>query len=153
MTTSPKTDSSSETHGRLHEGLDSARERAGAAYDRARERATSAVEAIEANPLGILVGGAALGMLAGALLPRGAREKELLAPIGKRIGATAAAALAAARETGQSELQNLGLTKGAAKDQARSLLQNVAQAATNAGKAAASAGRDAAKGPGATTDA
>lgn len=147
MTTQTKTgQATTDGHGRVRDGVDNAR-------DRAREQAASAAEAIEGNPLAVLVGGAALGALVGALLPRSDREKELLAPIGKRVNATAAAAIAAARETGQSELENLGLTKGAAKDQVRSLLQNVGQAATNAGKAAASAGREAAKAPGGTSDA
>ncbi len=68
-------------------------------------------------------------------------DKELLAPVGKRLGATAVAAFAAARESGKSEFQNLGLTKGGAKDQVKTLVQNMAGAAATAGKAAASAGK------------
>ena len=110
-----------------------------------RTAARQASDAIESNPLGVLVGGLAVGALVGAALPRSKREKELLAPVGKRIGATAVAALAAARETGRTELGNIGLTKGAAKDQAKGLLANVAKAAGAAGKAAIDAGREKAK--------
>ena len=88
---------------------------------------------------------ALVGALVGAVIPRTAKEKELLAPLGKRIGATAAAALAAAKETGRSELDNIGLSKGAAKDQAKTLLSNVAKAAGTAGKAALDAGKEQAK--------
>ncbi|KQT32647.1 hypothetical protein ASG29_12980 [Sphingomonas sp. Leaf412] len=110
-----------------------------------RTAARQASDAIESNPLGVLVGGLAVGALVGAALPRSRREKELLAPVGKRIGATAVAALAAAKETGRVELGNIGLTKGAAKDQAKGLLANVAKAAGAAGKAAIDAGREKAK--------
>lgn len=104
-----------------------------------------ASELIEANPLGVLVGGLAVGALVAALLPRSEREKQMLAPVGKRVSATALAAFAAAKEVGRQELDSRGLTPSAAKDQARSLLQEFAKAAGNAGKAAAEAGREKAK--------
>lgn len=142
-------DQHQDTHGRIRDGVDTVKERANHAYDsasdKARDLGRQASDAIETNPLGVLVGGLAVGALVGAVLPRSAKEKELLAPLGKRVGATAAAALAAAKETGRSELDNLGLSKGAAKDQARGLLSNVAKAAGNAGKAALDAGKQQAK--------
>jgi hypothetical protein len=124
---------------KIRDGIDDAR-------DRARDAARQTAETIEANPLGVLVGGIALGALVAAILPRGAREKELLAPIGKRVSATAVAAIAAAKEAGKGELESLGLSKGAARDQAKSLFQGVIQAATAAGKAATDAGKGQAKG-------
>ncbi|NJR77079.1 hypothetical protein [Sphingomonas corticis] len=130
---------SNDEHGRVRDGVDNVKEKA-------REAARQASSAVETNPLGVLIGGAAVGAIVGAVLPRSQKEKDLLAPLGKRVGATAAAAFAAAKETGRSELDNLGLSKGAAKDQARSLLSNVAKAAGNAGKAAVNAGREQAKG-------
>lgn len=104
---------------------------------RASDAAHRAAETIESNPLAILAGGIAVGALVGALLPRSEREKELLAPIGKELGARAQAATSAAREAGASELENLGLTKNAAKDQAKSMFQGIAKAITTAGTAAA----------------
>lgn len=104
--------------------------------------AQATAEAIETNPLSVLVGGLALGALVGAVIPRSAREKEALAPVGRRVAAAAAAALVAAREAGQSELESLGLTKDGARDQAKSLFQGAIKAAGTAGKAAAQAGTE-----------
>lgn len=132
-------------HGTLRDGLDSAKSAVSDAVDTTREKtrefAQQTVHAAEANPLAVVAGGLALGALVGAVVPRSQKERDLLAPVGKRLGATAVAAVAAARESGKSEFQNIGLTKGAAKDQVKTLLQNVAGAAATAGKAAASAGK------------
>ena len=70
------------------------------------------------------------------------REKKILAPVGKTVSAAAVAALAAAKEAGRGELEELGLTKDAARGQAKSLLQGVVKAASHAGTAAAEAGRE-----------
>jgi ElaB/YqjD/DUF883 family membrane-anchored ribosome-binding protein len=136
---------------------DSLRDRATHAYESAVARAGDTVETsretardaahqagdfIEGNPLGALAGGLALGVLVGALVPRSEREKQLLAPVGKKIGLAAVAAVAAAKEAGRNELGELGLTKDAAGEKAKSLLQGVAKAASNAGSAAAQAGRE-----------
>ena len=103
-------------------------------YARARGAAS---DAVESNPLAVLAGGIALGAVVGALIPRSAKEKELLAPVGRELSTRARAAVDAAREAGKSEMSELGLTKGAAKDQAKNLFQNIAKAATTAGAAAA----------------
>lgn len=110
--------------------------------ERAREAAKTTAEAIESNPIGMLVGGLALGVLVGALVPRSQRERELMAPVGKRVGVAAAAALAAAKEAGKSELDNIGLSKDAAREQVKSLFQGALKAASSAGSAAAQAGRE-----------
>lgn len=107
-----------------------------------RDAAHQAGDFVENNPLSVLAGGLALGALVGALVPRSEREKELLAPMGKKIGLAAVAALSAAKEAGRGELEELGLTKDGAREQAKSLLQGVATAASNAGAAAAEAGRE-----------
>ena len=115
------------------------------ALDRARDTAADAarrtVEGIEANPLGILVGGLAVGVLAGALLPRSERERELLAPVGKRLGETARAAIATAKEQGLSELQTRGFTQDAAREQVKNLLGGLGAAASNAVNAAGDTAR------------
>ena len=110
--------------------LDDAKHAAG---DAARRTA----DAIESNPLAIVAGGIAIGALAGALIPRSAKEKELLGPVGRSLSERARSAFQAAREAGNSELQNAGLSKDAAKDQVKSLFQGIAKAATSAGSAAA----------------
>lgn len=103
----------------------------------ASDAAHRAADAIESNPLAIVAGGLAIGALAGALIPRSAKEKELLAPVGRTLSERARSAIQAARETGATELQNAGLSKDAAKDQVKSLFQGIAKAATSAGSAAA----------------
>lgn len=107
------------------------------AHARTDKAARRAADAIEANPLGILVGGLAVGALAGTLIPRSAREKQLLAPVGRTLAERAKAAVSAAREAGYGELDQRGLTKDAARDQVKTLFQNLVQAAQSAGTAAA----------------
>ena len=115
--------------------------------DRKRDRALSAagdttrraVQGIEANPLGILVGGLAVGALAGALIPRSEKEKELLAPVGKRLGDSARAAVQAAKDAGRAELENRGLTPDAGRDQVKTLLGGVVKVLGTAGAAGARA--------------
>ena len=140
MTTEIPTD---QQNSRLRETLDHGRETASHAYhdakDKAGEIAHKTARTIEGNPLGILVGGLAVGALAGALIPRSPREKQLLAPVGKKLGETIRQATQAARETGLRELEEAGLTKDAAKDRAKSLFDDVVKAASNAGSAAAKA--------------
>lgn len=109
--------------------------------DDAKHAATDAAkrtaDAVESNPLAIVAGGIAIGALVGALIPRSDKEKELLAPVGRSLSERARGAFQAAREAGNSELQNAGLSKDAAKDQVKSLFQGIAKAATSAGSAAA----------------
>ena len=139
-----------DTENRLRDGLDTVRETASKVYhdagdkvsevlDVSREQTQRVVNTLESNPLGILVGGLAVGVLAGALLPRSAREKELLAPVGKRLSETLVAATAAAKAAGQSELGELGLTKDNARGQAKGLIEGVVKALTTAGTAGAKA--------------
>ena len=124
----------------IHARIDDAKH---VATDAARRTA----DAVEHNPLAIVAGGLAIGALAGALIPRSEKEKELLAPLGRTLGERARGAIQAAREAGASELQNAGLSKDAAKDQVKTLFQGVAKAASHAGTAAAQAGREQIKSP------
>lgn len=139
--------------GKLRDGIDTAahayktaRDKAAATVDASREKARAAgrrtSSTIDGNPIGLLVGGLAIGALAGAVIPRSRREKELLAPVGRRVGETAAAALAAAKDAGKSELDGLGLSRSAAKGQVKSLFDGLVRAAGSAGSAAAQAGKD-----------
>lgn len=156
-----------DTYAKLRDGVDTVRDKTGDVYESARVKATEAVDAsrdrvrdvarqtsqtIEHNPLGVIVGGLALGALVGSLLPRSQREKDLLAPVGKRVSATAMAAIAAAKSAGQSELDNLGLNPAAAKGQVKALFDNVVKAASTAGTAAVQAASEKAKTTAATVD-
>lgn len=146
--TDPKKDhnGADDQHGRLRDGVDQARDAAHHAFDSARHRASDAAHAtadtIETNPLGVVVGGLVLGLIVAALLPRSERERALLGGVGRKINAAATAALAAAKDAGRAELDELGLTPNAAKGQAKSLFQGVLKAAGTAGSAAAQAGKE-----------
>ena len=105
--------------------------------DTARVAARRTAQGIEANPLAVLVGGVALGAIAGALVPRTEQESQLLGPVGKRINDTASGAAQAARDAGKAELDSLGLNKEAARDQVGKLLDGVIKAISTAGAAAA----------------
>ncbi|MFA6113901.1 MAG: hypothetical protein WC729_07905 [Sphingomonas sp.] len=105
--------------------------------DTAREAVRRTAQGIEANPLAVLVGGVAIGVLAGAVIPRTEQEGKLLGPVGKRLTDTAAGAAQAAKEAGKAELDALGLNKDAARDQVGKLLDGVVKALSSAGSAAA----------------
>lgn len=130
-------DTAHDTAARLRDGLDTARETVSNAYHTGVDKASDAVHGLESSPVGILVGGLAVGLIAGALLPRSQREKDLLAPVGQRISDTARSAVQAAREAGQAELETRGLTKDGAREQVRGLVEGVVQAVSTAGAAAA----------------
>ena len=138
------TDNKSADHapqGKLDQTIDAAER----AYERTVDKASAALDqskqtasqTIESSPLGIVAGGLALGALAGALIPRSDKEKELLAPIGKQLGERVRAATQAAKSAGQEEFANLGLSKDGAKDQAKTLFDGVTKALSTAGSAAA----------------
>jgi ElaB/YqjD/DUF883 family membrane-anchored ribosome-binding protein len=126
--------------GTMEKSFGSAREAAGKALETTREAARETTrrtaESIEANPLSVLVGGVALGVLAGALIPRTKQEGKLLGPVGKRLTDTASGAVQAARDAGKAELDTLGLNRSAARDQFGKLIDGVLKALTTAGSAA-----------------
>lgn len=110
-----------------------------------RDAVKRAGDAMEANPLAVLAGGAAVGLLAGLAIPRSRKETELLGPVGKRMTAAATAAASAARDTGFAELEAHGISGKAAKAQINRLFEGVVEAAGTAGQAAASAAAEKAK--------
>ena len=107
-----------------------------ATSDTARDLARQTAEGIEANPVGVLAGGVALGVLLGAFVPRSAQEAQLLAPVGKRISDTTRGVVDAAKDTAKAELDVLGLTRSAARDQVGKLLGGVVRTLATAGAAA-----------------
>ncbi len=140
----PQHDQNQQPHGARETAaqvLHDARDKAGEAFETtkatAKDTAARAARGVEDNPLAIVVGGLAVGALAGALIPRSAKEKQLLAPVGKRLGETARQAFAAAKDAGRQELDQAGLTPSAAKDRGREILDNVVKAVSSAGTAAA----------------
>lgn len=101
------------------QAYESARERTAAAYAAARERAGSAYETagrragegIDSNPVAAVIGGLAIGAIVAALLPRTRREEEYLGTVGRRLNDSAREAARAAREAGQGQLDELGLSR------------------------------------------
>lgn len=92
-------------------------------------------EGIEKNPLALVAGGVALGVVIGALIPRLQKEKELLAPVGKRIAEGATAAAAAAREAGKAEIDAILPQREAAKEQIGKIIGSAFTAAKDAASA------------------
>lgn len=124
---------------------EAARDKANAAYVSAKDTAvtvrTRTADGIEQSPIAALVGGIAVGVLLGALIPRSQREAEALGPIGDKLGALAKAALAAAKEAGQDTLDELGVNKDAARQQVDKLIDTAGKAASSASSAAVEAVR------------
>ena len=114
------------------------RERAIQAYDDARERAG---EAFDQAPLIAMAGGLAAGALIAALLPRTRTEERLLRPVTDRARETARTAVRAAKDAGQSRLEELGLTKDKGRDTVRQLIESARDAAKTSADAALSSAR------------
>jgi ElaB/YqjD/DUF883 family membrane-anchored ribosome-binding protein len=100
---------------RTSSAYQAARDAAGGAYDSVRDTARSAgrrtVDGVEANPLAAVVGGLALGVIAGALLPRTRQEEKVLGGAGRKVTDTARQAVEAAKDAGRQQIDELGLSK------------------------------------------
>lgn len=107
--------------------------------DQAALAARKTADSIEGNPMSVLVGGLALGVILGSLLPRTARETKALGGIGKQVSHGATTALKAAREAGKAELISAGLDKSGAREQIGRVLASLGQAASKATEAAKAA--------------
>ena len=117
-------------------------DRVAAAYSAAREKTAGAGQTLEANPLAALIGGIAIGAIAGALIPRIEKEKELLAPLGAKIGEAARAALDAGKSAGGEALSDAGLSSDQIRSQVSKLVEQALKAASTAGTAAVEAARE-----------
>jgi hypothetical protein len=89
-------------------------------------------DGIASNPLALLAGGVALGAVIGALIPRLARERELLDPVGRQLADRAAATVQAVKDTGRAEIDSILPPKDAAKERVGRLIENVLEAAKGA---------------------
>ncbi|WP_240699987.1 hypothetical protein [Sphingomonas gei] len=99
-------------------------------------RARQTVEGIGDNPVALLAGGVALGVLVGVLLPRAARERELLDPLGRTLAQRVSAAAQAAKEAGRQEIDSLIPDRDSTKERVTALFGNVIEAAKTGGQKA-----------------
>jgi len=116
----------------------SPRQRAIEAYESASR---SAKDSLGEAPFIALAGGLAAGALIAALLPRTDSETRLVRPTARRVKDTARAAYQAARDTGEQQLNDLGLNRQKGEETIRSLIQGV----TDAAKASAQSALDTAR--------
>ncbi|MEI9850045.1 MAG: hypothetical protein WDN24_03250 [Sphingomonas sp.] len=96
------------------------------------DTARATAQSLGENPLALLAGGVALGVLIGVLLPRARREREVLAPVGKKVAATATAAAKRVKEAGQAEIESLLPDRDATKQRVSKLIDSVLEAAKGA---------------------
>ncbi|MFM9852513.1 MAG: hypothetical protein ACKVOJ_06885 [Sphingomonadaceae bacterium] len=122
------------------EAVKLAKEKASDAVALSRDTASKAAkvtaERLEGNPIAAVIGGLALGAIAAALLPRTQREDNLIGGVGTKVRETATNAAKAARDAGKAQLDTLGVTTDAAKEQFRDIAKKVGQAAASASSAA-----------------
>ena len=122
---------------------DSLREQAGAALETVREAASSATEKagkqVGEHPLAALLGGIALGAVAGAFIPRTQAEIEALSGLnlGDRLSEAAKAAAAAARSTSKESLGDFVLNRETSMNDAVSKIIEAAFAAATSASGAA----------------
>lgn len=116
------------------------RQRAIEAYDNARERVAGAGrragETVEEAPLIVLAAGLAAGAAIAALLPRTRTEDRLLKPVTDRARETARTAVHAAKDAGQSRLDELGLTREKGSETIRAIFEGAGDAAKASAQAA-----------------
>ncbi|WCT73581.1 hypothetical protein PQ455_18550 [Sphingomonas naphthae] len=148
-----KTTDAAEPASRFHDASSAIRDKADAAREAATDAYGSAIDkisavtgkaasGIEANPVIALAGGLALGVIAGALLPRTARETELLGGVGGQINTAAKAAFEAGKAEGKSQIGALGFSGDAAREQVSKLASSAGEVASAIGAAALKAARD-----------
>jgi hypothetical protein len=102
----------------------------------ARGRTAKATEGIGDNPVALLAGGVALGVVIGMLLPRSAKERELLDPVGRQLAERATATATAVKQAGKQEIDSLLPSRDATKERATAVFGNILEAAKGAGQKA-----------------
>jgi len=100
------------------------------------ESSARPAEGIADNPVALLAGGVALGVLVGTLLPRAAKERELLAPVGRQLAERVTATAQAVKEAGKAEIDTLLPGRDATKERVTALFGNILDAAKGAGQKA-----------------
>ncbi|VAW03238.1 hypothetical protein MNBD_ALPHA04-94 [hydrothermal vent metagenome] len=110
-----------------------------ATKEAARNAAEKSSETIAKNPFTVVAGGIALGALVAALLPKSKVEQKYVSGAGKKITGTAKTAFEAAKETGQEQIESLGLNSDSLREQFKDLFGKAIEAAKSAANAAGDA--------------
>ncbi len=100
----------------------------------ARDKVRGAVGDLGDNPVALVAGGMAVGVLIGMMIPRLAKERELLEPIGRTLADRASSVAKAAKEAGRQEIDTLLPSKDATKERVSALFGNVIDAAKEAAR-------------------
>ncbi len=93
-------------------------------------------ESLTENPAVLVAGGVALGVLVGMLIPRTAKERELLEPAGRQLAERVAGTVQAVKDAGKAEIEGLLPSRDDAKDRVSALFGNVIEAAKGAAQKA-----------------
>lgn len=125
----------------LGEGREKAAERVAATKDVAKKAVAKSEETITNSPLAIVAGGAALGVLIGALLPKSKTEGKYVGGAGRKINETAKTAYEAAKDASRDQISELGLTNDNMREQFKDMFGKAIEAA----KTAMAAAQDAVK--------
>ncbi|VWX56860.1 hypothetical protein [Sphingorhabdus sp. 109] len=125
----------------LGEGREKAAERVAATKDVAKKAAAKSEETITNSPLAIVAGGAALGVLIGALLPKSKAEGKYVGAAGRKINETAKTAYEAAKDASRDQISEMGLTNDNMREQFKDMFGKAIEAA----KTAMAAAQDAVK--------
>ncbi len=125
----------------LGEGREKAAERVAATKDVAKKAAAKSEETITNSPLAIVAGGAALGVLIGALLPKSKTEGKYVGAAGRKINETAKTAYEAAKDASRDQISEMGLTNDNMREQFKDMFGKAIEAA----KTAMAAAQDAVK--------
>lgn len=114
----------------------------------ANDAADRILEGVETNPLGVLAAGIAVGLAAGALLPKTKIEGRYIGTLGAALNEGALTAAKAAGEAGKAELAAVGISRIGANEQLGKLLEGFGAALRSAGTAA----RESRRRPGSRAD-
>ncbi|WP_430414250.1 hypothetical protein [Parasphingorhabdus sp.] len=116
----------------LGEGREIAADKMAVTKDVAKKAVAKSEETITNSPLAIVAGGAALGVIIGALLPKSKAEKKIVGGAGRKINETAKTAYLAAKDASKDQINEMGLTNDNLRDQLKDLFGKAIDAAKTA---------------------